>query len=101
LEAKVCEAFGGVQNDDFAQDKARINSMEGLKHVSVHVVALASTQYFANAARFGCAGTLTMFDGHIAWQQLADRYEDELLRQADGMYKARPNEALAAESASG
>lgn len=101
IEAKVCEAFGGAQNDDFAQDKARIKSIEGLEDVSVHVVALAPTQYFANAARFGRAGTLTMFDGHITWLQLAELYSDGLLRQADGMYKPRPNELLRGLAATG
>ena len=94
IEAKVCEAFGGAQNDDFARDKARINGIEGLEDVGVHVVALASMRYFANAARFGRQGTLTMFDGRITWLQLAELYSDELLRQADGMYKPRPNELL-------
>ena len=94
IEAKVCEAFGGAQNDDFAHDRDRINSLPGLGDVNVEIVALASSQYFANAACFGRPGTLTMFDGRITWQQLAGLYGDELLLQADGMYKPRPNEAL-------
>lgn len=89
IEAKVCEAFGGAQNDDFARDKARIASLPGLEAVRAHVVALASSQYFANAARFGRPGTLAMFDGRITWQQAAARYSEALLRQADGMYKPR------------
>jgi hypothetical protein len=95
IEAKVCEAYGGAQNDDFARDRARINGIDGLQHVNVQVVALASTEYFANAAQFGRPGTLTMFDGRITWQQLAEHYSDEMLRQADGMYKPRPNGMLA------
>jgi len=94
IEAKVCEAFGGAQNDDFAQDKARINSLEGLEEINVHVTALASSRYFANVAKFGRPETLTMFDGRITWAQVAERYSDELLRQADGMYKPQPNESL-------
>lgn len=94
IEAKVCEAYGGSQNDDFARDRARINGIEGLQDINVQVVALAGTQYFANAAQFGRPGTLTMFDGRITWQQLAELYSGELLLQADGMYKPRPNELL-------
>ena len=94
IEAKVCEAFGGVQNDDFAQDKARIRSIEGLEALGVHVLALASSRYFANASRYGRPGTLTMFDGRITWGQVAERYSDELLQQADGMYKPQPNGLL-------
>ena len=94
IEAKVCEAFGGSQNDDFAQDRARINSIEGLEDIGVHVVALASSRYFANTARFGRPGTLAMFDGRISWAQAAERYADDLLLQADGMYKPRPDAYL-------
>lgn len=90
IEAKVCEAFSGGQNDDFAQDKARIVSMENLDDLGVHIVALASSQYFTNAARFGRPGTLAMFDGRITWAQVAERYADGLLLKADAMYKARP-----------
>jgi hypothetical protein len=94
IEAKVCEAFGGSQNDDFSQDRARIKSMAGLEDIGVHTVALASSRYFANAARFGRPGTLTMFDGRITWTQVAERYGDAALQQADGMYKPRPLERL-------
>jgi hypothetical protein len=89
IEAKVCEAYDGSQNEDFALDKARINSLEGLEGIGVHVVALASSLYFQNAARFSRPGTLTMFDGRITWAQIAGHYDDELLRQADRMYKLR------------
>jgi hypothetical protein len=91
---KVREACGGAQNDDFAEDRARINGIDGLEDFNVHVVALASGQYFANAARHGRPGTLAMFDGRITRLQLAELYSDELLRQADGMYKPRPNDLL-------
>lgn len=94
IEAKVCEAYSGSQNEDFAQEKLRIKSLEGLEQVNVQVVALAGTQYFANAARFGRPGTLAMFDGRITWLQVAELYSDGLLRQADAMYKPRPNEVL-------
>lgn len=67
----------------------------------MHVVALASTQYFANAARYGRPGTLTMFDGRLTWLQLAEHYPDELLRQADGLYKLRPNAELARPAPAG
>lgn len=94
IEAKVCEAYSGSQNEDFAQEKLRIKALEGLEQVNVQVVALAGTQYFANAVRFGRPGTLAMFDGHITWLQVAELYSDGLLRQADAMYKPRPNELL-------
>ena len=101
IEAKVCEAYGGAQNDDFALDRVRIKSIEGLEDVNVQVVALASAQYFANAARHGRPDTLTMFDGRITWLQVAELYSDELLRQADGMYKPRPNRELARPAPAG
>jgi hypothetical protein len=89
IEAKVCEPYGGAQNEDFARDKARIAGLPGLEGVNVQVVALASSQYFVNATRFGRPGTLAMFDGRISWQQVAARYDDPLLRRADGMYRPR------------
>ncbi len=94
VEAKVCEAYGGAQNEDFALDRARINSLPGLEDVSVHLVALASSQYFSAAARRGRPGTLAMFDGRLSWSQVAGRYPDPVLQQADAMYRLRRDGAF-------
>jgi len=42
-----------------------------------------------------------MFDGRLTWLQLAEHYPDELLRQADGLYKLRPNAELARPAPAG
>jgi hypothetical protein len=90
----VCEAFGGAQNEDFAQDKSRIASLPGLEALNVHLVALASSAHFGNAAQFGRSGTLVMFDGRISWADVHTRYPDPLFQQADRMYRIRPGEML-------
>jgi hypothetical protein len=92
IEAKVCQAFGGAQNEDFAQDKARIGSLPGLEAVNVHLVALASAAYLGSAKRR--PSTLNMFDGRISWADVNARYPDRLFQQADRMYRVRPGEML-------
>lgn len=94
IEAKVCEPFDAGQNDDFGLDKDRLASLPGLKDINVHLVALASSAYFANAAKFGRPGTLSMFDGRVTWADLFTRYPDRLLAQADCMYGMRPGQML-------
>lgn len=84
IEAKVCEPFGLRQNAVFANDRDMINDKLGLKHLGVHVVALASSRYFAGKVR---PDTLVDFAGRLEWRQLAAEYgDDPLLGRADSMY---------------
>ncbi|MCZ7645684.1 MAG: hypothetical protein M5U26_10430 [Planctomycetota bacterium] len=95
VEAKVCEPYDLAQNEDFRSDKEeRINGIPGLEGIRVHLVALASSRYFANAKKFGRPETLTMFDGRVSWADVNGRYPDDLLAQADQMYSMRPGETL-------
>lgn len=94
IEAKVCETFSGDQNKEFSQDKAHIKSIPELSDIRVHLVALASAQYFANAAKYGRSETLEMFDGRIHWSDAAQKYGNRLLDQASRMYGMAPGEML-------
>ena len=58
--------------------------------MDVRIVALASSRYFANAEEYGWPGTLDVFDGRVTWAQIAEKYPDKLLDQADSMYKRKP-----------
>jgi len=89
IEAKVCEAFKPKQNLDFAKDRDSIRRLFQRPNLQVDTVALASSRYFRNAERHGRAATLQCFDGRLSWLQLAERYRDPLLVQADKMYKQR------------
>ncbi|HUL00203.1 MAG TPA: hypothetical protein VLX29_05030 [Nitrospirota bacterium] len=94
IEAKVSEAFDAAQNQDFGRDKERIKSLPGLGDLEVRVVALASSTYFANAQVYGHPGTLDIFDGRVSWSQIAQKYPDVLLDQADRLYKLKPGAFL-------
>lgn len=94
IEAKVCEAFDAEQNQDFGRDKDRIRSLPGLGKLDVRVVALAASGYFANAKKQCWPGTLDVFDGRVSWSQIAKKYPDKLLDQADRMYKLKPGVQL-------
>jgi hypothetical protein len=93
IEAKVCQAFDAAQNADFARDAERIHTLEGMETLDVKLVALASTRYFANQPKYS-PEALRVFDGHISWLDVAQRFEDPLLEQADRMYKAKPGELI-------
>lgn len=95
IEAKVCEAFKTEQNDGFKMDKERVKGIDGLKNLEVHLVALASSVYFANAARWGRPETLAAFDGCVTWDAIAHRFPDHLLEQADRMYRMQPGTSTA------
>lgn len=87
IEAKVCEPFDTRQNEVFREDRDNINRKLGLKNLGVHVVALASSRYFAGKVN---PGTLAEFAGRIEWRQLAANYgDDHLLNRADSMYGAK------------
>ena len=94
VEAKVCEPFDADQNRDLAKDKELIQRVVDLDGLQVRTVALASSSYFANAKEYGWPDTLTVFDGRITWEQVAKKYPDALLAQADIMYKAKPGHLL-------
>ena len=94
IEAKVYEAFGSAQNSDFGLDKKRIASLPGLEGLEVRVVALASSQYFANQATYGRDDTLSVFDGFVTWSKIAERYPNKLLEQANRTYKIKPGESI-------
>jgi hypothetical protein len=94
IEAKVYEAFGSAQNSDFGLDKKRIASLPGLEALEVRVVALASSRYFANQAKYGRDDTLSVFDGCVTWSKIAERYPDKLLGQANRTYKIKPGESI-------
>lgn len=88
IEAKVCEPFDTRQNEVFWEDRDNINEKLGLKNLGVHVVALASSRYFAGKVK---PGTLAGFGGRIEWRQLAAEYGEDsglssLLNRADSMY---------------
>lgn len=97
IEAKVCEPFDAGQNVDFARDKRLINKLPGLENLAVHIVALATSEYFINAGKHGRKGTLEVFENrhltwsHITWAQVAEKYrrddKDALLARADRMYR--------------
>ena len=97
IEAKICERFKSSQKKNFELDKKQIRSLPEFKHVNVYVVALASSRYFANAAKYGRPGTLDVFDGRVSWFQVAQKYPNDLLDQADRMYKLKPGEMLNGE----
>lgn len=93
IEAKLCERFDPTQCADFERDAERIRTLEGMKDLDIKLVALASTRYFTNQPKYS-PQALRVFDGHVSWQQAAQRYDDPLLWQADRMYKAKPGELL-------
>ena len=99
IEAKVFEPFKASQNKNFELDKQRIQSLPGLEKVNVYVIALASSKYFANAAKYGHPGTLSTFDGRVSWSQAAQKYSSPQLAQADHTYKLKPGEMLDGGSA--
>lgn len=94
IEAKVCEPFDITQNKEFARDIDRVAELSGLEKDNVHLVALASSKYYANAEEFGDPQTLSMFGGRVEWADLSALYSDSLLAQANGMYGMRPGELL-------
>jgi hypothetical protein len=94
VEAKVCEPFDAEQNRDLAKDKELIQRLVDLDRLQVRTVALASSRYFANAKEYGWPDTLTAFDGKLTWEQVARKYPDDLLAQADIMYKSEPGQLL-------
>lgn len=96
IEAKVFQPFDAKQNKKFEQDRRLIRSLPGLENLTVHLVALASSKYFANAERYGRPETLEVFDGRVSWAQLAETYQHPLLHQADCVYKVQPGEMLVA-----
>jgi hypothetical protein len=82
VEVKVCEGFDTKQNQDFGCDKGYINSLDDLKDVKVCTVSLISSRYKPRA------DTLAVFDHHVYWSQIAQKYPKEpLFLQADRMYK--------------
>lgn len=92
IEAKVCEAFGAKQNEDFKKDSELIAKLPGLGNVGVFTVALASSKYFSNAKKYGLTETLDFFDGKISWAQVAEKYDDPRLKRTDSMYKLKPGQ---------
>jgi hypothetical protein len=90
IEAKVCEAFGAKQNTDIGRDKGLVRRLIGRDELVVNVVAIASSKYFETAPE----STLDVFDGRVTWAQVARRYPDPLLAQADGMYRLEPGQLL-------
>jgi hypothetical protein len=94
IEAKVFEPFSASQNRVFELDKVKLNTLPGLEEVSVRLVALASSRYFANQKEHGRDGTLGMFDGRVTWAQLYEEYGDPLLAQADRTYRIKQGEAI-------
>lgn len=90
MEAKVSEVFGAKQNTNVGRDKGLVRRLIGRDLLVVNVVAIASSKYFENAPE----GTLDVFDGRVTWAQVAHRYPDPLLAQADGMYMLEPGQLL-------
>lgn len=99
IEAKVFQPFEKQQNERFRKDRKMIRSLPGLENVAVHLVALASSKYFANAEKYGRRDTLEVFDARISWAQLAEKYDHPILYQADRIYKGHPGEMLEADGA--
>ncbi len=94
IEAKVFEPFSLAQNKVFGLDKDHIKRLPGLKNIDVRLVALASSRYFDNQAKYGHNGTLEMFDGVVSWEHMAEAYSsDLLLAQANRTYKIKPGES--------
>lgn len=94
IEAKVFEPFTLAQNKVFGLDKEHIGRLPGLAGLEVRLVALASSRYLDNQAKFGREGTLEVFDGVVSWEYMAEAYGDGLLAQADRTYKIKPGESL-------
>lgn len=88
IEAKVFEPFDTRQNAVFEKDRDIINNKLGLSNLGVHVVALASSRYFAGKVK---PSTLAGFAGRIEWRQLGAEYGDDLLERADSMYGSGPD----------
>ena len=83
IEAKVCEGFITKQNDKFAEGRKKLKSLPGLESIDVQIIALASSKYFDNCRR----STLDIFKNKkISWLEVALKYNDPLLHQANEMY---------------
>ncbi len=90
IEAKVCEGFGSKQNESFKNDSKHIANLDGMQHLQVRLVALASSRYLNRCSK----ATREAFDRWVTWAQVAQKYSDPLLLQADAMYGRKRGELL-------
>ncbi|MBK6734344.1 MAG: hypothetical protein IPG61_09675 [bacterium] len=95
VEAKVFERFSAKQNREFDKDARLISQLPGLEAVQVCTVALASSRYFSNAAKYAKSDSLEVFDGLINWSN------DKLLNRADSLYKIKKAHLLLEQGTSG
>lgn len=90
IEAKVCDKFSKKQAFDFKKEKERIGRIDEVKHLGIHLVALASQSYFDNAKQFGDPETLRVFSGRVTWADIFRLYQDPLFEQAEHLYHKKP-----------
>jgi hypothetical protein len=89
IEAKVDQAFDGEQNITFTEDAGKIRYLLDMKSLDIFLVALASSKYFKADAENGSGSALKPFDGKVSWMDMYQKYGDEILRQADDLYRSK------------
>lgn len=87
IEAKAQQGFTTGQNSKFEQDKQLISELLGISQDDVHIVALASSQYFQNVVKYA-DGLPPLFKGNmISWLEVGDWTNNEFVKRADSLYK--------------
>lgn len=88
IEAKVQQMFDDSQVDVFQKDRDDIPRITD-KKTKVKVVALASSEYFENYAKYGRHDILSKpsFDAKISWKQIYALYPNRVYLDADRKYR--------------
>lgn len=88
LEAKVCQAFDAVQSRVFEDDVKLVPRLLERPDLRVWLVPLASGAYFA-AAGDDNEAMRPFGQRRLCWKDVADMYDNPLLRQAETLYRSR------------
>lgn len=90
IEAKAFGRFSEEDGNKLARDRKQIPELLAKPNLKVCTVALASSIYFENHAKYGKPDILDAFDARLTWHALFKTYHNALFEQADKLYKSLP-----------
>ncbi|MGF1727934.1 hypothetical protein [Photobacterium nomapromontoriensis] len=90
IEAKVFSLFEREDGEKLAKDKKHLPEILNRPNLRVLTLALASSVYFNNHAKFGAPEILQPYDAKLTWLSLFENYGNKLFGTADRLYKSKP-----------
>lgn len=86
IEAKSQDKFKSKDLNNYSKDINNLKSLLGYE-IQVNLLALTSSRYLINQAKFGNSQFLNVFYGFITWKDIYSKYQNRVFFNAENCYK--------------